>query len=90
MSFSAIGADPAWGTVISAVGYPYGFPDNTIAIDGTMMAQVDLGPVLECAAINRSGFVLPAAGWQFEFSGTGGGGSPGRPASGLVYPRLVG
>lgn len=90
MSFSAIGADPAWGTAMTVpVGYPYGFTSDAIGIDALGMVQVNLGPVLECAAINRSGLELPAAGWQMEFTDTGGGGPSNRPTSGLVYPRFV-
>lgn len=91
MSFSAIGANPSWGTAMTAaVGYPTGVPTNTIAVDGNRMEQVNLGAALACAAVNKSGLNTPINGWQLSFSGgEGPGGSP-RPASGLVYPRLVG
>lgn len=89
MSFSAIGADPSWGTVLTAdLGYPYGTPNYTISVEGNVMTQVDLGPVLQCAAIDRSGLNLPANGWQMSFSGGGGPGpGPTRPTAGMLYPR---
>ena len=90
MSFSVIGANPSWGTAMSAaVGYPTGVPSNTISLDGDFMETANLGPVLDCAAVNTSGLVTPLGGWQLTFDSSGGGGSQ-RPASGLVYPRLVG
>lgn len=91
MSFSVVGANPSWGTAMTAaVGYPYGFPDGTIGVDSSMMEQVNLGPVLACAAIDKSGLNTPIGGWQLSFVDPGGGGGSERPVSGLVYPRLVG
>ena len=91
MSFSVIGADPSWGTAMTtALGYPTSSPTNIIAVDSNRMEQVNLGPVLACSAVNKSGLNMPISGWQLSFSDTGGGGGSERPASGLVYPRLVG
>ena len=86
MSFSAIGANPSWGTATTAgFGVREGVPETAIAIDGDTIQQANLGPVLACAAINRSGLTLPAGGWQLDFADSG----SARPTTGMLYPRKV-
>lgn len=85
MSFSSIGANPTWGTLITAgLTIDYGSPEQQYTMDSTSISVANLGATLTCAAVNTSGITKPLAGW---ITYTGGGGGPVRPTSGFLYPR---
>lgn len=93
MSFSVIGANPAWGIVTTSnISSTPTKPSSNLGIypgpSSQDLAIVDVAATFSCAAVNTSGVNKPLAGW-ITYTDEGGGGPSGRPESGLVYPRLV-
>lgn len=84
MSFSTVGANPAWGVVTTAPITTYnGVNLNVFGMDDDSLSIVDVGSTFTCGAVNTSGVNKPLSGW---ITYSGGGGST-RPTSGLLYPR---
>jgi hypothetical protein len=86
MSFSNIGASPAWGTLLTTSLLTENVtPERQYSMDSDYLSIVNVGSTFACAAVNTSGVTKPLAGWITYTSG--GGGGPTRPTSGFLYPR---